>query len=580
MVTGEMLEPDESQAALLRGPLDERRLVVAGPGAGKTTVSVLLISEICKALRYTDRPVLYISFSRAAMHAAFGAFEGAADDLSNGAVDVLPMTMDSFAWQITEQDQRGASEWPDFDEVIRLAVRSLSENYSGELDDVAHLIVDEAQDLSPVRQDLLFAIIERLPSDAGVTVFGDPMQSIYGFLNRDAGNVAQSWGRLLDGLSARSVTGTFRLDGAHRAHRAGPRKVASALQNRDLPDRAGAVESLDDLMTEFSIWDVPRFVKSAQGWAGSTAVLARTNAEVIALFHTLASLGLGCAWNSPKQVQPRVSPVIAELWRRSRGEALTFEQFSAVANAGTGLSSEWFSLMLSEVGAAQSIDWSAFARTLNGSVDPSLPWLVGLEDGVVVSTVHRSKGLEWDNVAVVEGADLLTEFGGRQPEPELAYVALSRARERIVLLEWRQPPIVRDKASHLYYQPHPKWRRPISVGITPSCLASKQVGGEAAQRVLAVCEHHAMMEFELLASGLSEWPVYRCKVDGLAVGVTSDDFGRGLAKLLGRHRAGWPLLGSVPIDGVETAWSTVGEVRFWLKPRPLGMSAVDFKKED
>ncbi|MDV6299482.1 AAA family ATPase [Dietzia maris] len=579
MVASELLEPDKSQAALLRGPLDERRLVVAGPGAGKTTVSVLLISEICRDSTYSGRTVLYISFSRAAMRAAFGAFGGADEDGWNGAFDVLPMTMDSFAWQITEQDHRGSSEWPDFDEVVRLAICSLTENYSGELDDVAHLIVDEAQDLSPVRQDLLFAIIERLPSDAGVTIFGDPMQSIYGFLNQDAGNVAQSWRRLLNGLSARSVTRMYRLDGAHRAHRAGPRKVASALLHRDLSDRAGAVESLDDLMTEFSIWDVPRFVKSAQEWTGSTAVLARTNAEVIGIFQILASLGLRCAWNSPRQVQPRVSSVIAELWSRSRGRALTFEQFREVEAVEPGLSSEWFSLMLSEVGSGQTVDWSAFARTLDRSVDPSLPWLVGLPDGVAVSTIHRSKGLEWDNVAVVEGADLLSEFGGRQPEPELAYVALSRARKRIVFLECRQPLVVRDKASRLYYQPHPKWRRPISIGITPSCLAPKQVGGESGQRVLAVCDRHAMMEFELLASGRAEWPVYRCRIDGLAVGVTSDDFGRGLAKLLGSPRGDWPLLGSVPIDGVETAWSTVDGARFWLKPRPLGMSAVEYKKE-
>lgn len=574
-----MLTPDASQSELLAGPLDERRIVIAGPGAGKTTVSVLLVSEISKVSRYHERLVLYISFSRAAMNAAFGAFKDVSDDMLSSPLDFLPATLDSLAWQITSFDGESNESQPNFDRIVASATAKLIEDYAEELDDVVHLIVDEAQDLSPVRQDLLFAIIDRLPSDAGVTIFGDPMQSIYGFSSLGSCGVEQAWRRLLAGLAERSITKTYRLDGAHRALRAGPRKVASVLQSLDQPEDALVREVLDDLMGEFPVWEVSRFVHAAKAWTGTTAVLARTNPGVAALFHALTALGLTCVWNPPSHDGLRVSPAITRLWKLTRGANLTSELFEVGVSADPRIPRDWFASMLGETGNVRAVNWDDFARTLRAPTDRSLPWLGGDQEGVVLSTIHRAKGLEWDNVAVVDGIELISPVGDREPEVELAYVALSRARERIVLLEWNAPFFAVDKKSKLGYQPHPRTRRPARVCIVPSFLAGKKVGGDRGQDVLASCDYNSEMEFELLASGDLGWPVYRCKVGGVAVGVTSDEFGQAFARLLGPGNKRWPNLSPVPIDGVETRWSTLGATEFWLRPRPLGVATISWGEQ-
>ena len=61
-----------------------------------------------------------------------------------------------------------------------------------ELEHVAHLVVDEAQDLVGNRAQLVEALIEQLHLGCGITVFADSAQAIYGFSEDDPGQDAAS----------------------------------------------------------------------------------------------------------------------------------------------------------------------------------------------------------------------------------------------------------------------------------------------------------------------------------------------------------------------------------------------------
>lgn len=298
---------DESQRRVVGAETSERRIVVAGPGAGKTTTSVALIQEIGSRDTNADRVVLFVSFSRAAMRAAFDAFGNSHADLP---VDVLAMTLDSLAWQLTEETA-GDGE-PDFEDVVRRAADKLQNDYDGDLDDVVHLIVDEAQDLSAPRRRLLAAVVDRLPDDAGVTVFGDPLQSIYEFFEDDSDGVS-AWQDLVDDLHERGIERTYHLDQDHRARRRGPKRIAQASKSlRQLADPSLTADELAELLTSFSRMSVDAFVARASEWKGPTAVLARTNAEVAALFTTLVDHGLNCGWREPGRAGPAVAGWVAE----------------------------------------------------------------------------------------------------------------------------------------------------------------------------------------------------------------------------------------------------------------------------
>ncbi|UPW11572.1 AAA family ATPase [Gordonia terrae] len=550
----------------------ERRIVVAGPGAGKTTTSVALIQEIGSRDTNADRVVLFVSFSRAAMRAAFDAF---GDSLADLPVDVLAMTLDSLAWQLTEETA-GDGE-PDFEDVVRRAADKLQNDYDGDLDDAVHLIVDEAQDLSAPRRRLLAAVVDRLPDDAGVTVFGDPLQSIYEFFEDDSDGVS-AWQDLVDDLHERGIERTYHLDQDHRARRRGPKRIAQASKSlRQLTDPSLTADELAELLTSFSRMSVDEFVSRASEWKGPTAVLARTNAEVAALFTTLVDHGLNCGWREPGRAGPAVAGWVAELWHHSKGRNVSRDDFIAFTADRDGVDDRWFRLLLGEAESRGHVDWEGFARSLRASRDPMKPWFAESAAAVTVSTIHQAKGLEWDNVAVASADNLAMALGARAAEPELLFVALSRARDRVVLLDWQQPYTRRTKG--LIYRPHPRSGSPLTVRLTPDALMSdRPIGGGEGQRALENADKNSLVEFELLASGHAGWPTYRCLVDGQSVGMTSPKFGQTFAELLrsGQHR--WPSLGPVPMDGVETRWSKADRIEFWLQPRPFGMADVKYEK--
>jgi DNA helicase-2/ATP-dependent DNA helicase PcrA len=103
--------------------------------------------------------------------------------------------------------------------------------------------------------------------------------------------------------------------------------------------------------------------------------------------------------------------------------------------------------------AGQSDDLVALRRA--AAIHPSLrdfePWLrdtvarSSRPDGVLLSTVHRAKGLEWDRV-IVFGADrgLLphTLAGDWEEERRIFHVAITRARQQAVVLADRDHPSV------------------------------------------------------------------------------------------------------------------------------------------
>jgi DNA helicase-2/ATP-dependent DNA helicase PcrA len=571
---------DESQRRVVDALPGERRIVVAGPGSGKTTTSIHLIGEAAR--RHLgdddDRTVLYLAFSRAAMAAAFSTF---GDSLREDEVDVAAMTLDSLAWQLVGESSDAGDVEPDFDDIVCRATTKLRTEYEDELDDISQLIVDEAQDLSAPRRELLCAVIDRLPPKAGVTIFGDPMQSIYEFLDdRTAGAGEVGWNQLLTDLASRSITKTYELENDHRARRRGPKKVSMASAMLRAADARSREDILGDLLTEFNRWDVGEFAQRTATWTGGTALLARTNADVVFLFDQLVPASITCTWRQPGRRHPRVARWVADLWAQVDGKPFGLNDFERFCTARSDVDPQWIGLLLEDAGRNDRVDWSFLAKSCQAAVDPLAPWYKSPGGDHVLSTIHQSKGLEWDNVGIAGADDLLTRVGRRQPECELLYVALSRARDRVVLVDWASPYTKWSKPEGLIYRPHPRSGTPISVAITPDCVVSdRAVGGADGQATLATCGQNAAVEFELLASGHSDWPTYRCRVGGVSVGLTTPRFGQTLARLIRGRGSGWPRLSDVALDGVETRWTTVAGTEFWLKPRPLGMAVVEREKE-
>lgn len=568
---------DEYQLRVIAGGISERRIVVAGPGTGKTATSVALIEEFARSSN--EGVVLFLSFSRSAMRAAFAAF---GEQISDVPIDVHAMTLDSLAWQLTDQESPGEDHRPpNFDEVVRSAEVKLNSAYEGEVDEVVHLIVDEAQDMSAPRRALLGALIDRLPEHAGVTIFGDPLQSIYEFFDGDHGeSMEPGWSHLVDDLTYRSITTTYELSVDHRARRRGPKKVATAsaeLRRRNEGAERAAV--LEDLLVDLPRLDFGGFVVRASEWKGTSAVLMRTNAEVAETFSQLTAEGVPCVWREPGRADPRIAPWVAELWSEVGEKPLTVELFAAFAAARPEVEGTGYRELLRHADQRGRVDWAGLARSLRVATEPTRPWFADHDRStnlLTVSTIHQAKGLEWDNVAVIGPDELLIESVSGTREPELLFVAVSRARDRVTLLDWKMPYTRRGPGpGQRVYRPQPGRRVAAAICVTPEDLVIDRQSNDAeAQHVLAKSRPNERMEFDLLASGHAEWPTYRCRVGSTIVGITSPAFGRCLAAVAPRGLRQWPLLGPVFMDGVEARFTIGDQPRFWLQPRPFGMAEV------
>lgn len=153
------LQLNGEQAAFVRAPFDDHLSLKAGPGAGKTTVLV----ERIRSLRQNDASVLVFS------HANRTVDEIASRLKRAGVEGVTVMTLHKYCIA------RLARRVDSLDATIEEAAAAFERGELQAFED--HVVVDEAQDLSPHQMRIVWAIM----GHARVTMVGDLEQSIYGF---------------------------------------------------------------------------------------------------------------------------------------------------------------------------------------------------------------------------------------------------------------------------------------------------------------------------------------------------------------------------------------------------------------
>jgi DNA helicase II / ATP-dependent DNA helicase PcrA len=312
----------------------------------------------------------------------------------------------------------------DFDGLLEEATSLLE--HDAEVADAFHwrtrlLFVDELQDMNPAQFDLLAAMAGDDPDLFGV---GDPNQSIYGWNGADA--------NLLDQLAARwPPTRVLTLPRNHRSTEAIVRAAIAALDEGPL-DLVAATEggevprilAFDDDAAEAA--GVAAWCRAMHGpawWWHQTAVLARTNAALEGLAAACAAAGVPTVRLGAEQTP--ASDLEAELPRRwDRNE---------------------------------------------------------VADAVVLSTIHRAKGLEWDNVAVTGLTDgslpisSATTSAQLDEERRLLYVAMTRP-ESTLLCTWSSDGGTRSRSRFL---------APVAAVLEKMAAERRPLEGDARTRRIA-----------------------------------------------------------------------------------------------
>jgi len=258
-----------------------------------------------------------------------------------------------------------------------------------------HLFVDEMQDVNPAQFRLLMALLADEPD---LFVVGDPNQSVYGFNGADP--------TLLDRLpEVLQGTEVIRLDENHRCTPQVVRVATAVL--REGGSFGGTGEVVTPRTTRID-GPVPKVMAhetddDEAAWAARQAKLSRAP---------------GRRWSS-----------IAVLTR-------TNAQLSAV-QAAMDAARVPNRIAGADLGPASDLRGESGRRGNERDPDQSVTADPEDSDGVVLTTFHRAKGLQWPTVMVLGLSDGLMPIASAQTpaavdeERRLLYVALTRAEEEL-----------------------------------------------------------------------------------------------------------------------------------------------------
>jgi len=587
---------DDSQRAAVEVDPDVRQLVIAGPGSGKTEVVSNLIQHLVEGAGVDEVDgILVISFSNAAVFAADARLR------VNGVGPVAVQTMDSLASDIIsdlwDDDPTGLG----FDRRVELATRLLRQEGWDRIDDLKHLVVDELQDVVGIRANFLLALISALPADSGFTLLGDPAQGIYDWQlraeNRPLSKTTSL--ELLAQVQAIDHVQVKYLTGQYRARSRDARRVVELRESVLRWRSASPIEEFfADLVVIPSIGDV---VESAVRWSGTTAFLTANNGQALLTAGAIADLGARVEIRRSAH-QRVLAGWIARLLAESPTPGVTRDEIEARAN---GLLPEvdpavlWRALRSVTGGRGREVDIAALARGLRRS-RPLVPDLIEpIGTPLVVSTIHRAKGLEFDNVVYVDFPDKPWLVQDEDPYDEgeasrRLFVALSRARDVLIRADGpddrrlRRLPSHADAPRHWYLGGRAEYM-PFGFELRVDDLDWTEPPGEdwrATQSYIAESVElgdRLRMELDLERSTL-RLPVWQMLHGDHVVGRTSEAFGQSLVariRTIEKKHRGWPGLAGARVESIATISgptqdASVGHYGLWLSPVCAGMLHIEW----
>ncbi|EIC20980.1 ATP-dependent DNA helicase, RecQ family [Thiorhodovibrio frisius] len=480
-----------AQTEIVAAPQDGNRLVLAGPGSGKTRVIVHRCAYLLRVLRVPGHRILVLCFNRSA---ALELRRRLADLVGDGARGVTVQTYHGFAMRLTGHSYAerlangagtgagtGTGTGPDFDGLIAEAVDLLEGRV--ELPGIApdstrerllagyrHILVDEYQDVDADQYRLVSAIAGRTADDDSLTLLavGDDDQNIYAFRGASVDYIRrfqQDYDAELHYLvenyrsSAHIIAAANALI-AHNGERMKQDHPIRIDRRRKAQPAGGRWAGLDGhakgrvLLLRVAdparqaaalVARIQELQRLGDGSWSDFAVLARQH-ELLAPIRALCEhhhIPVRLPGDLPALHRIReIGAFLAALKQRQR-EPLTAETLTGLLPQRP---SPWRDLLASLID-----DWTAEAGTaaVPAAEIAEFCWETLAEQrrersassgggsGVLLSTLHGAKGLEFPHVLIIDGG--WDGSWGHNPADEderrLFYVGMTRARETLTLLE-------------------------------------------------------------------------------------------------------------------------------------------------
>ena len=453
-------------------------LVLAGPGSGKTKVLVHRIAYLVRARRENPRSILALAYNR---HAAMQIRQRLNDLIGKDATGVTVLTCHALAMRLAGSsfagsvDQAEAKQQTLFDDILREAIDLLEGRNAGpdEADELRDrllagfqwILVDEYQDIKELEYRLISALAGRTKKDQdqrlNLFAVGDDDQNIYSFSgssSRYIKHFEEDYNTNPSFLTENYRSTKHIIDAANALiEPAGMRMKAEhpiTVDRTRIHDRPGGVwEGLDpvargrvqilpagpDAVSQavVVVQDLKRMASLDPRWDWSKCAVIARNWDILDPMRALCHLE-----GIPTQSSREDFTAIWHLretqallnWSKQRGSLMRAEDpLKWLRSLPSG---PWNELLIEAM--------EVYLTETNNEEQPTeafQEWLAEWardnrrrQRGLLLTSAHRAKGLEFDHVVILDGNWSKVGRGEDVYAPRrLYYVAMTRARLTLTL---------------------------------------------------------------------------------------------------------------------------------------------------
>ena len=437
--------PDNNQKEIIQTSPEEKIIVDAGPGTGKTAVACARVAWLIDEGCVNPVNIWLVSFTRTAVKEIQNRIRGHLKN-PDDVYSIRIATLDSHAWKLHSGFDNSASLTGAYEDTIEKLTQKINEDHN-EAEYIhshfRHLIIDEAQDIVSPRIELILSIMDHMPEDAGISVFSDDAQAIYGFAEKDREQSKYS-GKILTTVLKEKYPHAFsekNIENIYRTKSPGLNRIFRDTRQKVLDGTSG-IEKLNAVRDEIITNSEQTNDKYAQNLNNDDCfILFRKKAEVLRassftkVKHRLRMSGLpacifpwvGITLNDFTEVTLKKKE-FAELWdERISENAFEYDSFEKAwemmcrigGESSTRVSMKDLRIRLAVQRPPAEVCYPEFGRS-----------------GPVLSTIHASKGRETKEVRFFIGDPEKTYSGPDDPpdydeEARILFVAATRARDKL-----------------------------------------------------------------------------------------------------------------------------------------------------